>query len=114
MQVERLKKMWIERTYDYVIASGSLIGKIAQMEVIENFESRPHEAVSFVVRRGKEIEEWIEQKLQKVLPGYSGGKLPGRSTTEKGRAEGAVDEDGGDRRIRVKSSKNWLQASRRR
>ena len=35
-----------------------------------------------------------------MLPGYSGGKLPGRSTKEKGREEGVVDEDGEGRRIR--------------
>ena len=43
------KGEWIERTYDYVIASGSLKGKISQMEVVEDVESRPHKAVSFVV-----------------------------------------------------------------
>ena len=36
------KGEWIERTYDYVIASGSLTGKISQMEVAEDFESKPH------------------------------------------------------------------------
>ena len=35
----------------------SLRGKISQMEVVEDFESRPHNAVSFVVRREKEIKE---------------------------------------------------------
>ena len=34
------KSEWIERTYDYVIASGSLKGKISQMEVVEDFLSR--------------------------------------------------------------------------
>ena len=43
------------------------------MKVVEDFESRPHKAVSFVVERGKEIQEWNEQKLPKVLPGFSGG-----------------------------------------
>ena len=70
------------KNYDYVIASGSLKGKILQMEVVEDFESRPHQAVSFVVKREKEIKEWNEQKLPKVLPGYSGGRLPGRITKE--------------------------------
>ena len=37
-----------------------------------------------------------EQKMPKVLPGYSGGRLPERSTKEKGR-EGAADEDGEER-----------------
>ena len=84
--------MWIERTYDYVVASGSLKGNISQMEVVEDFESRPHEAVTFVVRREKETKEW------KVLLGYSGGRLPGRNTKEKGREEGKVDEDGEKRK----------------
>ena len=48
----------------------------------------------------KETKEWNEQKLPKVLPGCSGGRLPGRSTKEKGREEGDVDEDGEERRIR--------------
>ena len=90
----------IERIYDYVIASGSLKGKSSQMEVVEDFESRPHQAVSFVVRREQERKERCERKLPKVLPGCSGGKLPGRSTKEKGREEGEVDEDGEERRIR--------------
>ena len=29
-------------------------GKTSQMKVVEDFESRPHKAVSFVVERGKE------------------------------------------------------------
>ena len=41
------KDVWIERTYDYVVASGSLKGTTLQMEV-EDIESRPHKAVSFV------------------------------------------------------------------
>ena len=54
----------------------------------------------FVVEREKEIKEWNDQMMPKVLPGYSGGKLPGRSTTEKGREEGAADEDGEEREFR--------------
>ena len=68
--------------------------------MVEDFESRPHKAVSFVVERGKVTQEWNEQKLPKVLPGYSGGRLPGSSTKGKGREEGAVDEDCEERRIR--------------
>ena len=81
------KEEWIDRTYDYVVASGSLKGKILQMEVVEDFESRPHKAVSSVVESEKEIKEWSDQKLPKVLLCYSGGRLPGRSTTEKCRGE---------------------------
>ena len=57
---------------------------MSQMKVVEDFESRPHKAVSFVVERGKEMQEWNEQKLPKLLLGYSGGRLPGRSTKERG------------------------------
>ena len=94
------KAEWIEKVYDYVFACSSLKGKISQMEVVEDFVSRPHKAVSFLDERGKELQEWNEQKLPKALPGYSGGTLPGRSTKEKGREEGKVDEDSGERRIR--------------
>ena len=94
------KGEWIERICDDVIASGSVKGKILQMEVVEDFESRPQKAVSSVVKREKmEIKEWSEQKMPKVLPGYSGGRLPGRSTEEKGKEEGEANEDGGERRI---------------
>ena len=79
------RKAHIERTYVYVVASGSLKGKISQMVVVEDFESRPHEAVSFVVRRENEKKEGNEQKLPRALLGYSGGRLPGRNTKERGR-----------------------------
>ena len=85
--------------YDYVIACDSLKGKISQMEVLEDFESRPHKAASFF-ESGKEMQEWNEQKLPKVLPGYSGGRLPGRSTKGKGREEGKIDEDSMERQVR--------------
>ena len=60
------------------------------MEVVEDFESRPHKAVPFVVDREKEMQEWYEQKLPKVLPGYSGARLSGKSTKEKDSEEGEV------------------------
>ena len=47
----------------------------------------------------KEMQEWNEQKLPKALPGYSAGRLPGRSTKEKGR-EGELDEGREERKIR--------------
>ena len=62
---------------------------------MEDFESRPHTAVSFVVEREKEIRERSGQKMPKVLPGKSGGRLPGRNTKEKGKGEGEANEDGG-------------------
>ena len=73
-------------------------GNISEVKVVEDLGSRPHKAVSFVVEREKETQEWNEQKLPKVLPCYSGGRLPGRSTKEKGREEGRVDEDSGRRK----------------
>ena len=67
---------------------------------MEDFESRLHKAVTFVVERVNERQEWNEQKLPRALPGYSGRRLPGRSTEEKGREEGEEDEGGEERRIR--------------
>ena len=57
------------------------------MQVIEDFESRAHKAVTITVERGKRRQEWNQQKLPKARPGHSGGRLPGRSTEEKGREE---------------------------
>ena len=78
----------------------SLKGKISKMKVVEDFESRPHKAATFVVERGKEKQEWSGQKLPKALPGFSGGRLPGRSTKEKGKEEGEGDEGSEERRVR--------------
>ena len=98
------KGEWIEKFYDcvhdYVFACNTLKGKISHMEVVEDSESRPHRAVSFVVEREKEMQEWNEQKMSKVLPGYSGGRLPGRSTEGKGREEGEPDDGRKKRKIR--------------
>ena len=45
------------------------------MEAVEDFESKPHKAVSFVVERDNEVQEWNEQNMPKTLSGYSGGRL---------------------------------------
>ena len=58
------KGEWIEKVYDYVVACNSRKRKISQMKVVENFESRPHKAVSFLVEREKETQEWNEQKQE--------------------------------------------------
>ena len=84
------------------------------MKAVEDFESRLHEAVSFVVERDNEIQEWKEQKLPKVLPGYIGGRLPGRRTEEAGGEEEEEKEKNGEGRIRRTSPKKWLRASRKR
>ena len=72
------------------------------MKVLQDFESGPHKAVSFLVEREKQIQEWNEQKLPKVLPGYSGRRLPGRSTKEAGKEKGKEKEkdENGEGRIR--------------
>ena len=57
----------IEKVHDCVIACHSLEAKISQMEVVEDNKSRPHKAVFFLVEREKEMQEWNEQKLPKVL-----------------------------------------------
>ena len=41
----------IERTCDCVIACHSIRGNISQMKVVEDFQPRPHEAVSSMVER---------------------------------------------------------------
>ena len=77
----------------------ALKGNISLMKVVEDFDSRPHKAVSFVVEK-KEVQEWNEQKLPKVLPGYNQGRLPGRCTEEAGRENEKAEEHCGERRIR--------------
>ena len=64
-----------KKTFDNVIACNSLKRKISQMEVVEDFASRPHKAVFFVVERDTETQEWIEQKLPRVLPCHCGGMV---------------------------------------
>ena len=48
-----------------VIASKSFQGKIENMEVVEDFESRLHKAVTLLVDRDKEIQEVLELKMPK-------------------------------------------------
>ena len=45
------------------------------------------------LKEKKEIQEWNEQKLPKVLPGYRGGRLPGRSAKESGGEEEEEDDN---------------------
>ena len=41
------KGEWVEKVFDYVIACSSLRGRNSDMQVMEDFESRPHKAVTF-------------------------------------------------------------------
>ena len=43
--------------------------------------------------------------------GYSGGRLPGRSTEEKGREEGEEDEGSGERQVRNEITKEVSRSS---
>ena len=79
-----------------------------------NIQSQDHIKQSSLFYRGKEIKEWSEQKMPKVLPDYSGGRLPGRSTKEKGREEGAVDEDGEERNVRSQIDQKMVACTRTR
>ena len=53
-----------------------------------------------------ETQEWNEQNLPKVPPGYSGGRLPGRSTKERGgeEKEKGEKEEKGQRNIRYENA----------
>ena len=102
-----VKGKWIEKVYDC-----GLEGDISQVKVVEHFESRPHEAVSFLVERDKEVQVWNEQKMPKALPGYSGGKLPGRSTKEGGRDEEDPDEGREERKIRSEIAREVVASTK--
>ena len=93
----------MEKVHDYVIACSSLEGIISDMQVIEDVETRPHKAITIVVERGRERQEWNEQKLPKALPGHSGGRLPGRCTEEKGREkeEGVKNRHGQEKNEKI-------------
>ena len=54
------------------------------MKLVEDFESMPHKAVSFVVERDKEEKEWEEQRMPIAMLGFTGGRLPGRKFAGKG------------------------------
>ena len=80
----------IERTYDYVIAGQNLSRKITKMEVVEDFESRPHKAVSFVV----------ERETRRYRHGLSRGCLSCQEEVQRKREE--EEEDEGSRKMQMK------------
>ena len=83
------------------VRSRNLCGKIKTMEVVEDFDSRLHQAFFFAGDGNKEIQEWREQKKPKALPGFSSVKLPRRCTTEKSREEGHEEKE--DRKKQMRS-----------
>ena len=81
---KNVKGYWVEKVYDYVIACSSPEGKNSDMQVIEDFESRPHNAVIFVKeeRKGRNGTSKIQPE---ALPGHSGGRLPEARKRKAGR-----------------------------
>ena len=47
VSIYRSRRELTERTYDDVIVSEDFLGKIENADVVEDFESRPHKAVTF-------------------------------------------------------------------
>ena len=103
---------WVE-VYDHVIACNSLQGKIAKMKVLEDYESRPPTAVSFVVERGKERQEWSEQRMPNfythtVEEGFQGEAQKKKVGKKERRTEEAKKDES-----ETKSLKKFLKAFRR-
>ena len=59
--------------YDYVTACSSQKGKISDMQVIEDFESRPHKAVTFIVEEGKAEVERAKKRRRRYQDTVEGG-----------------------------------------
>ena len=84
------KGEWIERTHDDFTASHSLKGDTSQMEVVEDFESRPQKAVSFVVERDLD---------DAGMEGAEGACLK-HCLGEKGREEEDEEENSREKQVR--------------
>ena len=89
----RLWRGW----YDYESANSSLKGKIVQMEVMIFWVKTTQGG--FLRCWKRKGDAGMERTEAAEDGGYSGGRLPGRSTKEKGR-EGEVDEGKEERRIK--------------
>ena len=72
----------------------------SRVEVVEDFESRPHKAVTSLVERDKAMPELRELKMPKAVPGYTGGECPkaARQKEEKKRRRRKRKCDGWSRR----------------
>ena len=77
------ESLWLQSRHLFIEA---LTEASMCMEVVEDFESRPHKAVSFVVERDKEVQVWREHRMPKARPGFSGGKKQRRKKAKKKRA----------------------------
>ena len=67
--------------------------------------------MSFLVERVKEIQEWNEQKLPKVLPGYSCQGEAKRNEAEEKEEE---EKESRERQVRYEIVQKWLRTSRKR
>ena len=90
-----------ERTYDYVIASHGLQVKIKNMEVVEDFESRPHKAVTFLVERDTESRRAVTRKCHKrfqdsAVEGCQEESRWQKQKRRRGRRGGRPGEEGGE------------------
>ena len=75
----------VEKVYDYVRACSCLNGRISDIQVVEDFGSRPHKAVTFVVQRGKE-RPWIQRR--KTTRKKHGREREGRRRRKRTKAAG--------------------------
>ena len=90
------KGEWVEKVFDYVIACSSLKGRISDMQVIEDFESRPHKAVTFVVERRKAGMERAKKCRRRCL-----------DTAEEDYQEEARERKVGKKKEEKKKNKDW-------
>ena len=86
---------WVEKVYDHVIACYSPKGKISQMKVVEDFESRPHKAVSFVWKEKRRCRNGLSRSCQRCF----------LATVEEGCQEEAKGERGREEEEEEKESK---------
>ena len=99
MQVERTTRgEWIERTNDYVIACNSLRGTFSQTKVVEDFESRPHKAVSFVVERERRYRNGMSRSWRRYF----------LVTVEEG-CEGAVQRKEAEKRRKRRTAERHVR-----
>ena len=59
---KKAKGEWVEKVYDFVIA-----GEISQMEVAEDFESKPHKAVSFVIKEERRCRNGMSRSCRRCF-----------------------------------------------
>ena len=108
MQVKSAEGKWIEKVHDHVIACDSLKGKISQVEVVEDFESRAHKAVSFLVESEKEI-----KGVQRAEAAEGAALLQWRKVArqkhkkKRQRRRGATRGQRGKKQLGAKSLKKW-------